>query len=235
MSDKELADHLADGLDKNKTYPKDLRNNIPKSELENHPLRHGIIMQAHHLISGKGASNSGFKKDLIALNYEINAVNNLVFLPSTLKGACHLKVQVHRGDHTQVLPDGKTYHQYVQQLIAEIEKDINDCKSNEGKKSPIQDDMDKISQTLLDEIADFELPLSTIYENFEQDSSLDSLGCCNQTKIPAVKKALKHNPDTSGCSKGGNHLGESHAFSSSGKNSSIITYSNSSYTLRVGR
>jgi len=159
MAEEELADSEAGGLDKNKSYPKDLRNNIPFHELDAHPLSHGIVMQAHHLISSKGAKNSGFAADLVALNYEINVVDNLVFLPSTLEGACHLHVQVHRGDHKQKLQDGKNYHQYVKKRISEIKKDINDCKENDGKESPIQDDMNAISVKLLNKIANFTLPL----------------------------------------------------------------------------
>jgi len=220
-------------LDKNKSYPKDLRNNIPFHELGAHPLSHGIVMQAHHLISSKGAKNSGLEADLVELNYEINVVNNLVFLPSTLEGACHLNVQLHRGDHKAKIPDTKNYHRYVQGQIADIKQKINDCDKNEEKKSPIQDAMDLVSREILNEIAAFDIPLSFIYKNFKPDSGLG--GCCNKKNIPDVRKALKRKSGTTPCSKEGNHLGDMHSFSEKSSNKDTITYKNTSYRLEVGK
>jgi len=231
MAKRKSADYQADGLDKNKSYPDDLRNNIPFHEFKKHPLTHGIIMQAHHLISSKGANNCGtLTKTLVSLNYEINVVNNLVFLPSTLEGACHLSVQVHRGDHKQVMPDGKNYHQYIQKAITKKKRRINNCVQNSGKESPIQAVMDKISQRVLNKIASFELPLSSIHNNFESN-----LGCCNKKNIGDARKALKLKSGAPSCSKNNNHYGDIHSFGKSGRNSERITYKETSYTLKVGR
>lgn len=231
MPKKKVADFQADGLDKNKTYAKDLRAAIEDNK--DHPLFHGIIMQAHHLISSKGAKNCGFKQTIIDLNYDINTIMNLVFLPSTLEGACHLGVQVHRGDHKQVLPDGKNYHDYVSTLIGSIQHKINDCKNNKGKEYPIQDYMNDISLDLLRKVAKFQLPLSFVHKNFKKKSLI---GCCNFKKIGDVRKAMKNNgSEDNHCNLNRNHFGHSHAFSSSGKNSSEITYPKSSYELKVGQ
>ncbi len=53
-------------------------------------------MQAHHIISVKGVELSGLVPYLIESGYDINSLPNLVLLPITLQGACHLGVQVHR-------------------------------------------------------------------------------------------------------------------------------------------
>lgn len=65
-----------------------------------HPKNNGIRMQAHHIISAEGVKMSGMGSKLEEFGYDINLGPNLVFLPCTLQGACHLKVQPHRGDHT---------------------------------------------------------------------------------------------------------------------------------------
>lgn len=82
---------------KNTTFRDDLAEAI-EDNLD-HPFFNGIHMQAHHIISAKGLKDSGLGGKVKVAGYDINHVKNLVFLPSTLPGACHLGVQPHRGDH----------------------------------------------------------------------------------------------------------------------------------------
>ena len=67
---------------------------------DEHPVKNNIHMQAHHIISEEGVNKSGTGNTLKTRGYDINEINNLVFLPSTPAGACHLGLQLHRGDHT---------------------------------------------------------------------------------------------------------------------------------------
>ncbi len=58
-------------------------------------------MDTHHLVSEKALDgcDDDLKEMLIDKGYNINYLGNLVGIPATFKGACHLGVQVHRSDH----------------------------------------------------------------------------------------------------------------------------------------
>jgi hypothetical protein len=117
-------------------------------------------MQAHHLVSEKGVKDSGMGPTLVKLGYNINVRLNLVFLPSTFAGACHLGVQLHRGNHTArtMLDDEKdhlpSYHELVKQLILDNRFDVvEDCPgkhNNHRAKARLK--MSKISTDILNMI-----------------------------------------------------------------------------------
>ena len=86
------------GVTKGHGYLKAIQRNIALDSA--HPKHHGIKMQAHHLLSQDGIVLSSLGTKLVQFGYEIDALENLVFLPCTLQGACHLGVQPHRGDHS---------------------------------------------------------------------------------------------------------------------------------------
>ncbi len=71
------------------------------NEKKDHPFCHGIQMDTHHLVSEKALDgcDDDLKEMLIDKGYNINYLGNLVGIPATFKGACHLGVQVHRSDH----------------------------------------------------------------------------------------------------------------------------------------
>jgi hypothetical protein len=75
------------------------------ADIREHPVHHGIKMQAHHLISATGMHSSGLGPKIKKFGYDINELQNLVLLPCTLQGACHLGVQPHRGNHTASIDD----------------------------------------------------------------------------------------------------------------------------------
>jgi len=229
MATTDPADYTAGSIDKNKKYPRDLKNNIKRRPLlkEKHPLYNGIVMQAHHLISTKGAKMSELDNRLVKLGYEINVVKNLVFLPSTLEGACHLKVQLHRSDHKGVI-DGKNYHRFVSDQIKKLKRKMNDCKSNAGKSSPMQRSMDLKSKLILNAIAQFKIPLTHIYKNFESDNTV---GCCNKNNIPAVRRSITQED----CTSNRNHHGQQHSFSAKSTKKSTIMTNAQSYKLKVGQ
>jgi hypothetical protein len=70
-----------------------------KTTSKSHP-RHHMAMQAHHAISQKAIFDAALDDRLADFGYEIDVKENLIFLPSTLQGACLLQVQLHRGNHT---------------------------------------------------------------------------------------------------------------------------------------
>lgn len=99
-----------------------------------HPRHHGVKMQAHHVISAKSVALMGraFGRKLAQLGYDINGLANLVFIPSTLQGACHLCVQPHRGDHSTAASDDErdsddepmTYHELVKLRLNALKRTV---------------------------------------------------------------------------------------------------------------
>ena len=122
-----------------------------------HPRHHGVKMQAHHLLSADGFKKSGKVSFFKGLGYDINAIENLAFIPSTLQGACHLAVQLHRGNHDSSDPDAADsdsehpigYHRKIAKVIADcaarLDK-IDVCKMNASER-------EKRAQKLLDNAA----------------------------------------------------------------------------------
>src|SRR5690606_37771760 len=98
-----------------------------------HPHNHNMKMQAHHLVSAKGVQLAQMGRKLEQLGYNINVLENLVLLPSTLQGACHLKVQLHRGDHTHEDDDHPiSYHRKVKAEITTLERFLDECDNCES-------------------------------------------------------------------------------------------------------
>lgn len=78
-------------------YLKAIKERIARDA--SHPKHLGIKMQAHHLLSQEGIEISELGPKLVQYGFEIDDLENLTFLPCTLQGACHLRIQPHRGDH----------------------------------------------------------------------------------------------------------------------------------------
>lgn len=106
-----------------------------------HPRHQGVAMQAHHVISATGMHRSKLADKVRKFGYDINLLENLVFLPSTLQGACHLSVQPHRGNHTALVErDGyddddhpMDYHDMVAARIRRLELGLTkDCPGYMG-------------------------------------------------------------------------------------------------------
>lgn len=193
-----------------------------------HPINNGIAMQAHHLLSAKGVQLAAMGKRLEALGYNINVLENLVLLPSTLQGACYLKVQLQRGNHGYHDDDHpRSYHEEVKVRIQKLRKFIKDCESCESRsqqertRKKVQDKMDKVSLKLLEMIVEFKIPLTSIFLSFRPESEV---GCPNADNVSA------HSDHA--CSSERNHLQNQ----SAGQKNEKITYSsNAQYQLRVGQ
>ncbi|WP_284191961.1 AHH domain-containing protein, partial [Vibrio zhanjiangensis] len=163
---------MKSSIDKDSKYRMRLLDAID----EEHPIYHGIDMQAHHIISGKGIDLSGLGWKLEALDYHINNIENLVFIPCTLAGACHLGVQLHRGDHKYHDDEHpKSYHVDVSDRIKRLEETM-DKRCEKGKS--IQSLVDRESVKVLSAINNFELPLTSIFRSFKP-SSANKIGCGN--------------------------------------------------------
>jgi A nuclease family of the HNH/ENDO VII superfamily with conserved AHH len=185
-----------------------------------HPVHLGVRMQAHHLVSKKGVKMSFLKSDLEHLGYDINVSENLVLLPCTLKGACHLKVQLHRGNHTApveadlhgiVAADdddaSMSYHMVVTGMLATVKLDIErgkDCQPGHD----LQKDINRLSATLLKGIQTFAIPLTSISKSFFPGVGS---GCCGVDSTPEAKAKLDgiaKGGTRPTCPKGRDHLGQ---------------------------
>ena len=144
-----------------------------------HPINYGIHMDTHHLISAEAVKISELSESLVDKGYMINDINNLVGFPATLPAACHLGLQLHRGDHLYKRPNEEPYHKYVSGLISSKKKKIKSCYGRtkvREKKTEIHKLLDPLSITILKEINAFDLPLTDIFDRFEKSSG----GGCHQ-------------------------------------------------------
>ncbi|MFA0114338.1 AHH domain-containing protein [Vibrio sp. 10N.261.46.E11] len=174
-------------------YRKNILNRI-KNDLS-HPINHGFKMQVHHLVSKNGVIKSGKKSILEAYGYDINLAGNLVALPSTLGGACHLKVQLHRGNHTTPIEDNDndkvhpmSYHTYVKKMLKPAVREIKTkCKTNDIQK--VQAYLNLHSQVILDDISSFRLPLTRVFKAFESGA----VGCLGEKEVGSLANKIKLN------------------------------------------
>jgi hypothetical protein len=181
-------------------YLTTIQNNTTKQRTPDHPRYMGVEMQAHHILSKKGFQMSGARQALKSRGYDINHLKNLVFIPSTLQGACHLEVQPHRGDHTAEFKDDDKdeihptkYHEFIsRRILRKIEEEHleNECKESEK----VQRVMNALSAEILKLIQKGKVKLTNVAEHFDHDSKT---GCAGLTSITDFKAA--------NCPMGRNH------------------------------
>ncbi|MDW5419185.1 AHH domain-containing protein [Iodobacter sp. CM08] len=166
------------------------------AHIADHPRHHGIKMQAHHLISADGVHESRLGKKLAEFGYDINLLPNLVFIPSSLQGACHLSVQPHRGNHTAPIaseldddldhPD--TYHTMVSKRIREMADLLSqNCPGDDAQhRAKVTKEMNKISNKILNMIqkAPALAPLTYIASSF----SMGANGCKGVDQVPTHRR-----------------------------------------------
>jgi hypothetical protein len=165
MNDNEID--YVDGVIEKKNYrEKWLRN---ARAHDSHPINYGIHMDTHHLISAEAVNISELADPLVDKGYMINDINNLVGFPATLPAACHLGLQLHRGDHLFSRPNEEPYHDYVSSLLNTKEQKIDSCYGRtkvREKQTDIHNLMDPISKKILIKINAFKLPLTNIFYRF---------------------------------------------------------------------
>ena len=191
-----------------------------------HPINNGIHMQAHHLISEEGLKMSQMGNLLKMRGYDINAIKNLVFLPSTLPGACHLGVQPHRGNH--IFKDDehpKSYHQEVGTRLTDMQEEVDNCSASDSAKKT-QKLINATSKVLLGKIKSFSLPLTPIMTKFDTDKQI---GCGNCIDVK------EHQADSTPCKSNRDHYQQAHPMYKSGKEMKEITIPKIQYALKVGK
>lgn len=180
-------------------YLNELRKETSETKTPNHPRHHGIKMQAHHAISEKGISLLSYADKFADFGYNINWTTNLVFIPSTLPGACMLGVQPHRGNHTApsaTAPDidslrENTYHgsvsEFLQAAYRVIKQKCGDNTSNVAEET--KKEMNKVSAKIIKFIQrkPEEFPLTHIAENFKPG---DKRGCGGATSVTVRSQKL---------------------------------------------
>lgn len=167
-----------------------------------HPRNMGVRMQAHHVLSATGVKISKLGKKLVKFGYDINTEKNLVFIPSTLQGACYLGVQPHRGNHTakghreieasddDYVDDAepRPYHEQVSDALkAEAKRFPATCKKGTKGNNPVTDQLDAIALVLLERIhrKPGELPLTSVAVHFGRRSMIGCGGHDSVTNLEA--------------------------------------------------
>jgi hypothetical protein len=210
---------------------------------KNHPIKKGIEMQAHHILSKKGVKESGLSEKLEKLGYDINHTKNLAFIPSTLQGACHLGVQPHRGNHAASSEiDDETdhddsYHVIVMNKVLELERYLEDkCPGSDPKKSEdIIKMMNKRSQEVLD-LINHQPARAKLTAMAKFYAPNNPVGCGGVDNIPKPGQPGRTNP--SPCPVGRNHQKKTSGKTVCGPNQTgeEITFpkSETPYTLKPG-
>lgn len=203
-------------------------------KIPGHPRHKGVPMQAHHAISEKGMSLSKLGKKFKGFKYNINLLPNLVFIPSTLMGACYLGVQPHRGDHVAKHPDDydddehpRTYHDKVKELLIKTNRLFdNECAGEDDDLDErVRAKLNELSRDIIDGIQDkpTEYRLTKIYMHFAPGNKV---GCGN------VKNVGEHNG--ANCSAKRKHRSEKEEELALAAGE--ITYkSNGKYRLEAGK
>jgi hypothetical protein len=157
-----------------------------------HPINHGVPMQAHHALSAKGIDLSDLGEKLEDFGYDINDFENLVYIPSTLPGACLLNIQPHRGDHKASSPTGHdddasrdaTYHTRVSSAVKDTFRTIGaTCGTDMSKvKAETKTAMDKLSAQFIKFIQKKpgEYRLTRVSENYNAGNPI---GCGGRESV----------------------------------------------------
>lgn len=161
-----------------------------------HPRHHGVVMQAHHAISAQGVKLAGPEvgKKLVESGYDINHLPNLVFIPSTLQGACHLGVQPHRGDHRAPIAGGaidddddrlEAYHDMIAKKVLILVRTLaGKCPASDpGHSAKVKKAMNELSEEVVDDIqsAPASAPLTKIAKHF---APRNRVGCGGVDSVP---------------------------------------------------
>ncbi|MYN20595.1 hypothetical protein GTP81_28025 [Rugamonas sp. FT107W] len=151
-----------------------------------HPRHNGIKMQAHHAISAEGMKFSGLGKKIEKFGYDINSLANLVFIPCTLQGACHLGVQPHRGNHTAIVDqedydddaEPENYHDLISHRLKDLHLPLAQaCKGEDDNRvHEIRNKLDSFSKLIIEMIQrkPSVAPLTNIAKYF---SPKNPIGC----------------------------------------------------------
>lgn len=166
-----------------------------------HPKKFGMRMQVHHLISKHSITliSTNIKNALDDKGYDIDDLGNLVSLPNDFQGACHLAVQIHRGDHKKAKKnlDGhdETYHVSVKDLLdKKFRKGLNDYCDTRS----LQKEMNRQSTKILRKINSFKWSLTN--KNISDSFLKDALtGCCHLPERANMEQFRANNKEGKLC------------------------------------
>ncbi len=152
------------------------------------------IAQAHHLICSESLNNDEWALVCANFGYDINSVENGVFLPADTKVACQQAIPLHRGNHGNTeTEETPPYVETVKNLIETIKDDAIDGDYCAQPKEVI-DKLNKISSSLWNDVKLFTLILT-----FDGRSFLaGQIGCGNHH---GVKRKRDDNSDFKNCSQ----------------------------------
>ncbi len=217
---------------KDSQYLKRIKEAIEKDS--GHPRHHGVLMQAHHIISAEGVKRSGLGRRLEKLGYDINVLSNLVFIPCTLQGACYLGVQPHRGNHVADVDqddyddDGEplNYHKMIDLRLKDLKLPLSkECPGDKKeRRKEVQESIDKLSKDILGLIQNkpSAAPLTNIAKYF---STGNSVGCGGVDFVDMDSDFLP-------CYVERNHRNKQ---APGQKNENITYVCNGKYNLKVGQ
>jgi hypothetical protein len=176
-----------------------------------HPRHHGIAMQAHHVLSATGMHRSRLAEKIRKFGYNINLLENLVFLPCTLQGACYLGVQPHRGNHTAPSdPDSykndvqpMDYHDLIAERIRNLELGLTrECPGFIGgekeleARAKVRRDLDMLSAKIvrLIQYSPRQAPLTSVAAHFQPGNAVGCAGTdSTTTHSPSTHCAVERN------------------------------------------
>lgn len=208
MTDTTDTDDNGTGaVEKDKQYLARIKRNTSKLLQKDHPRHHGIRMQAHHAISVKSLQVAGIGPQLKLLGYRINELPNLVFLPWTLAGACHLGIQPHRGDHTAPARPAHeddfdddsqhelSYHRIVSIELKRVARDIDEVCSGKdaGEKKGMLEGLDTLSRLIITRIQKIphEYPLTSVAHFYRKGHAV---GCGGHTAVATLAATKGRQP-----------------------------------------
>jgi hypothetical protein len=216
---------------KDSGYLKRLKDAIEHEN--NHPRKHGVRMQAHHIISGEGMKRSKLGKRIAQFDYNINYLPNLVFIPCTLQGACYLGVQPHRGNHDftpeqddyQDDLEPRSYHELVATRLRRLELPMErSCdKETALDRGKVIDALDALSKSILNliQFKPLEAPLTKLAAKFGVGavgcSGVDSILTHSATRPCPVGRNHRVDPSHPELAQGSSQTRENITFSLQGK------------------
>ena len=120
----------------------------------------------------------------------INYPKNMIFLPYETAGACHLGVQLHRGDHRVVDSEGRNYHDLVADTLNLAQSKINKCDNTpDSTLVALIKVMNRISAIMVKNMKFIgnnkpDIYLSSVSGNFINGNPV---GCANANSIPTMR------------------------------------------------
>lgn len=161
-----------------------------------HPLYTGEkSIAAHHLIPTQAPKNDDDLKNIFKLfNYNINCKKNGVFLPTSMKVACHLSIPVHRGSHKSGRLAEFNSASYVTEVKKMVESARNSLKKAQACKKKQKDaisQFNEISEEIFKNIKEFTWSITSDGFHYKGGKDEHPIGCGNNENISKKRDEKK--------------------------------------------